>query len=97
MKKFELTRKILHNNDVLVIPEGVTHIVAPIEIEDGIDMYEMAISEIHLPASCEVVDLDSFHDFLKERLRFASFPKTLDDEVPDRKILRVRHKSGSGK
>ena len=41
--------------------------------------------------------LDSFHDFLKERLRFASFPKTLDDEVPDRKILRVRHKSGIGK
>ena len=36
--------------------------------------------------------LDSFHSFLKERLRFASFPKTLEDEVPDKKILRIRHK-----
>lgn len=41
--------------------------------------------------------LDSFHDFLKERLRFASFPKTLEDEVPDKKILRVRHKRGNEK
>ena len=41
--------------------------------------------------------LDSFHDFLKERSRFASFPKTLEDDVPDKKILRVRHKRGNGK
>jgi len=52
-------------------------------------------------ALCRVLfaldQLDSVHDFLKERLRFASFPKTLEDEVPDKKILRVRHKRGSEK
>ena len=41
--------------------------------------------------------LDSFHGFLKERLRVASFPVTLEDEVPDRKILRIRHKRENGK
>ena len=41
--------------------------------------------------------LDSFHGFLKERLRIASFPVTLEDEVPDRKILRIRHKRENGK
>ena len=76
MKKFELTRKILHNNDVLVIPEGVTHVVAPIEIEDGIDMYDMDISEIHLPASCEVVDLDSFNDFFYALKRIVVAPES---------------------
>lgn len=41
--------------------------------------------------------LDSFHEFLKARLRFASFPKTLEDEVSNKKILRVRHKRGNEK
>ena len=52
-------------------------------------------------ALCRVLfaldQLDSFHDFLKGRLRFTSFPKTLEDEVSDNKILRVRHKRGIGK
>ena len=52
-------------------------------------------------ALCRVLfaldQLDSFHDFMKERLRFVSFPKTLEDEVPDKKIVRVRHKRGSEK
>jgi hypothetical protein len=30
--------------------------------------------------------------FLKERLRMASFPKTLNEDVPAKKVLRVRHK-----
>lgn len=41
--------------------------------------------------------LDSFQGFLKERLRIASFPVTLADNVPVRKILRIRHKRESGK
>ena len=57
----------------------------------------LASSDAVCRVLCALDQLDSFHDFMKERLRFASFPKTLDDEVPDRKILRVRHKSGSGK
>lgn len=42
-------------------------------------------------------ELDSLQCFLKERLRIASFPVTLEDIVPDRKILRVRHKRENGK
>ena len=36
--------------------------------------------------------IDSLQTFLKERLRMASFPKSLDDDAPAKKVLRVRHK-----
>lgn len=36
--------------------------------------------------------LDSLHDFLKECLRVASFPKSLAEEVSAIKVQRVRHK-----
>ena len=41
--------------------------------------------------------LDSFQGFVKERLRIASFPPTLEDNVPARKIFRIRHKREGGK
>ena len=36
--------------------------------------------------------IDSLQIFLKERLRLASFPKSLNEDVPVKKVLRVRHK-----
>lgn len=36
--------------------------------------------------------LDPLQDFLKERLRLASFPETLRDERPQKPVLRVRHR-----
>ena len=36
--------------------------------------------------------LGSLQDFLKEHLRIASFPKSLDKDVPERKVLRIRRK-----
>ena len=36
--------------------------------------------------------IDSLQIFLKERLRTASFPKSLNADVPAKKVLRVRHK-----
>lgn len=36
--------------------------------------------------------IDSLQTFLKEHLRMASFPKTLNEDVPVKKVLRVRHK-----
>ena len=38
--------------------------------------------------------LESFQDFLKERLRLSSFPKTLSEVVPAKPIARVRHRKG---
>ena len=77
MKNFELTRKTLRDdNSVLVIPEGVTHIVAPFEVEDGVDVYDIEIREIHLPASCEVVDFDSFNDFFFSLKRIVVAPES---------------------
>lgn len=35
--------------------------------------------------------LEPFQDFLKERLRLASFPKTLSEDVPVKPVARVRH------
>ena len=36
--------------------------------------------------------LEPFQDFLKERLRLASFPKTLSEDVPEKSVARVRHR-----
>lgn len=36
--------------------------------------------------------LDSFQDFLKGHLRIASFPRSLNDDIPERRVLRVRRK-----
>jgi DNA-binding XRE family transcriptional regulator len=36
--------------------------------------------------------IDSLQIFLKERLRLASFPKSLNEDIPVKKVLRVRHK-----
>ena len=38
--------------------------------------------------------LNPVQDFLRERLRLASFPRTLHEERKERKILRVRHPKG---
>ena len=35
--------------------------------------------------------LDPLHDFLKERIRLASFPQSLSESVPEKPVLRVRH------
>lgn len=35
--------------------------------------------------------LDPLHDFLKERMRLASFPQSLSETVPQKPVLRVRH------
>jgi transcriptional regulator with XRE-family HTH domain len=36
--------------------------------------------------------IDSLQIFLKERLRLASSPKSLNEDIPVKKVLRVRHK-----
>ena len=36
--------------------------------------------------------LEPFQDFLKERLRLASFPKTLSEDVSEKPVARVRHR-----
>ena len=36
--------------------------------------------------------IDSLQFFLKERLHLASFPKSLNEDVSVKKVLRVRHK-----
>ena len=36
--------------------------------------------------------LEPFQDFLKERLRLASFPKALSEDVPEKPVARVRHR-----
>jgi transcriptional regulator with XRE-family HTH domain len=36
--------------------------------------------------------IDSLQIFLKERLRLASFLKSLNEDIPVKKVLRVRHK-----
>lgn len=38
--------------------------------------------------------LDPLHDFLKERMRLASFPQSLSETVPEKPVLRVRHGRG---
>lgn len=35
--------------------------------------------------------LDPLNDFLKERMRLASFPQSLSETVPQKPVLRVRH------
>ena len=35
--------------------------------------------------------LDPLNDFLKERMRLASFPQSLSEAVPQKPVLRVRH------
>ena len=38
--------------------------------------------------------LEPFQDFLKERLRLSSFPKTLSEDVLEKPVARVRHRKG---
>ena len=38
--------------------------------------------------------LDSLHDFLKERLRLCAFPKSLSNGIPDKPVVRIRHRKG---
>ena len=35
--------------------------------------------------------LDPLHNFLKERMRLASFPQSLAETIPQKPVLRVRH------